>query len=192
MGNDDGRVVVHGAVACVPPPKVVRIAESRDLGRLLGSRKLANPFANAGGWVVISLASLTVPYLLGFFVPKGLSDGIVVPVTRFITVVFSVIAAVAFVMAVRALVMGARAYFMYAQGFVYLHNGQAEVFRWSDVTGLRAAYAAGVGVARRPRHYKLARTSGRPVGIPLAIVDGTDPFADQLVAIVRRLGRPTP
>jgi hypothetical protein len=45
------RVTTPGTVAFAPPPKVYRLAASRGLGPLLGSRKLANPLADAGGWL---------------------------------------------------------------------------------------------------------------------------------------------
>jgi hypothetical protein len=188
--TNDARNSAPGAVAFEPPPKVSQLATAHGLGRLLGSRKLANPIADASGWLVVSLACFAVLYLADTYLPAGVAVSFLRPILRLVAVVFCVLGVIAAAFAIRVLVIGARAYFIYAEGFVYLHNGRPSVFGWSDVTGLRAIHGIR-GATGRLQRYELRRTSGRPVGVPLNTVDGRDPFVDQLICVVRRLGRPT-
>lgn len=182
---DDAMTTVPDAVAFAPPPKVSQLAASRGLGQLLGSRKRANPFADATGWLIVSMACFAVLYLSDTYLPPGLAGSFLQPVQRVVTVVFAVLGLIAFAFAIRVLAIGARAYFIYSEGFVYVHNGKAQIAGWSDVTGLKAIH----GTRGTPRQYELRLRRGRPVGVPLHTVDGRDPFVDQLVVIVRRLGK---
>jgi hypothetical protein len=185
---DDALTTAPDAVAFAPSPKVSRIAASHGLGHLLGSRKRANPFADAGGWLIVSMACFAVLYLSDTYLPPSVAGSFVHPIQRVVTVVFASLGLIAFAFAIRALALGARAYFIYAEGLVYLRNGKAQIVGWSDVTGLTAVH----GTRGTPRHYQLRLRRGRPVAVPLSTVDGRDPFVDQLVAIVRGHGRPTP
>src|SRR5262249_3902213 len=121
------------------------------------------------------------------------SGGIVRPTLRLVGLMFLAVGAIAVVFAIRALITGARSYFIYTNGFLYLHNGRAAAFRWSEVRGLKMARGArAAATAGGLRSYELDLTCGRPVGVPMRSVDGRDPFMDQLVTIVRQKGKPTP
>jgi hypothetical protein len=192
VNMDESRDDSPGAVAFAPPPKVSQLAARRGLGVLLGSRKLTNPIASAGGWLVVSLACFTVLYLDDIYLPAGLADSLLTPIVFFVELLFILAGVAAFGLAIRVLVIGARAYFIYTGGFVYLHNGRAATLGWSDVTGLRAIYGMRGSAAGKPQHYELGRAGGPAVRVPPNIVDGRDAFVDELAAIVRRLGRPTP
>jgi hypothetical protein len=190
--TEDYRDVGPDAVAFAPPPKVSRLAANNRLGSLLGSRKLTNPFVNAGGWLVIAAAGFVVLYLGDALVPPKMTDTVLPLILRFATYVCFVVGVAATGLAIRALVIGARAYFIYSNGFVYLHNGRAATFGWSEVIELKAVHITRGVVAGNLQVYRLSRTGGRPVGVPLNIVDGRDPFMDQLVAVMRGMGKPTP
>jgi hypothetical protein len=182
---DDAMTAAPDAVAFAPPPKVSQLAASHGLGQLLGSRKRANPFADAAGWLIVSMACFAVLYLSDTYLPPGLASSFLQPIQRVAAVVFALFAVIAFAFAIRVLAIGARAYFIYTEGFVYVRNGKAQIAGWSDVTGLKTIH----GTRGTPRHYELRLRSGRPVGVPLNTVDGRDPFADQLIVILRRLGK---
>jgi hypothetical protein len=185
---DDALTTAPDAVAFAPPPKVSRLAASYGLGRLLGSRKRANPFGDALGWLIVSMACFAVLYLSDTYLPPSLAGPFLRVIQQIVTVVFAILGVIAFACAVRALAIGARAYLIYTEGFVYVRNRKAEIVDWSDVIGLTEIH----GKRGTPRNYELRLRSGRPVSVPLSTVDGRDPFVEQLIAIVRGRGKPTP
>jgi hypothetical protein len=169
-----------------PPPNVTAMAHSRQLGPRLASRKLANPLAVFGLSILASAASLGMLILFSWI---GQSvDGVLHAIVRFGGLFFCFAFVGALVYGLATLARGAQSFHVYAGGFVHRRNSKVSAYNWPEVAELRPVIGKRGDTAGKLQSYQLVPRSGSPIGIPLAIENGRDPFMDQLMAVLQQHG----
>jgi hypothetical protein len=165
----------------VAPEKVTRLAASRQLGRLVTSRKGENPVGNLVFCVVGALVLFAVAaglgWLAGILEVRALAIG-------------ALLAALAGMFAVALgfymLAQGFRATYAFEQGLVWSHNGRVDAAGWAEVDRLTLASMAG-----KPAHSAAIITlDGRRAPVAVRRENGVDAVLDLLEQTVRNHHRP--
>lgn len=177
-----------GAAGEQPPPDVAATAQRGQLGPHLATRQMMHPLVAGGLGLLASLASLGLLILVSYLATD--IDGPVRALLRFVALFFCFAFVGALAWGIAALVRGNRSFHVYAGGFIYRHNGKMRVITWPEVTDLRPVIAKRGAASGKIQHYQLTLHNGKHVPVPLAIVDGRDPFMDQLMAVLRHSGIP--
>lgn len=189
MTTGEGQVPGNPATATTPP-EVVQAAQARNFGHLESARALANPRQAFVLWLVVGIACFVVLWLLANVGSDHSSLSVLWQILHFFGLLFCFAGVFAIVAAIRAIATGARSYFVYENGFVYRHNGNVRTIPWPEVTSLQSVLGTRGSTAGKLTHYNLNVQGGRPIPIPIHIVNGRDEFLDHLIAALGRFGRP--
>jgi hypothetical protein len=186
--NADGSVPGN-AVAVVEPPDVAQAARGRNFGSLESFRALANPWTNFATYLVIAVVCFGLLTLVSYVAPDD-SFSLLYSVLHVVAVVACLGGVFCVVAALRALATGNRSYFVYTNGFVYRQNSNVRALAWPEVTSLQSVLGTRGSTAGKLLYYKLLSQGGKPIAIPIKIVNGKDDFLDHLIAALGRNDRP--
>lgn len=170
------------------PPAVLDVVRARGLGNLVSTRYTPNPITTA----VLSFlaAAACLGLLFGASAIGHDADGLLYAVMRFFGLFgcFGMVAALAF--GISALVRGAQTFYIFTNGVVHRRNNRATGYAWTELSELRSVIGTKGDSAGKLLHYQLVPTAGRPIAIPMLVVDGRDEFMDNLIAAMNYHGRP--
>lgn len=183
MSTADG-----GALGAEIPAPVAEVAGQRGFGALLDSRQDVSVGRTVGigcGGCLVCIAlvfglsaisaSFSV-FSLGYSVFHALGFG----------VLFAGLGLGAF--GLRGLIQGPRTYYLYAGGIVRRLRSGVAAIAWPDATRLVPVYGKKQESAGKVLGYRLDARDGTSFVLTLALVDGRDPFVDQVIEHVRRNG----
>jgi hypothetical protein len=175
------------------PPEVQQAAAQRGFGAPLGTRLLNRPVVTALVYLGVAVACFVLLLLSSWvltevFHPKGFT--VLWSILRIIPLAFCFGMVGALVYGLRILVTGSQCYFAYTNGLVYQHRRQIQTVAWQEVTELRSVLATRGDNAGKLLHYNLIPAGGKPIPVPIVVVDGRDEFLDQVIAALRHYGKP--
>ena len=171
------------------PPEVVAATRQYGLGNVLAVRKGTHPLLAA----LASFAAAAVLAGVMWAVSElgehiGFRSG--QKAVGFLGLFACVFMVGFLVYGVVALIRGNLSYYVCTHGFVYRRNRTIRTYRWQEITELRSRlYEAGDN-AGKIRDYQLVPANGKPITVPLEVVDDRDPFVDALITGLKREGRP--
>ncbi|BCY11214.1 hypothetical protein [Actinoplanes sp. L3-i22] len=175
-------------VAEEPSADVTALALSRGLGHRVDSRKLANPVTRGAGLLLAAAASIGLLVLLSYLGQD--SDGFFWEVLHVIALVFCFSAVFLIVSGLRVFIVGAQSFHVFANGFVHRRNGRVQAYTWPEVTELKPVLQTRGEDRGRLLSYALVPRQAKPIAIPVAVVDGRDPFLDNLMGLLQHHGIP--
>jgi len=96
----------------------------------------------------------------------------------------------AIVFAIRAFARDAQSYHVFAGGFVHCKNKHSTAYAWNEIAELTPFRQRAGQDRSKLLHYRLVPRGGRPIAIPLVIVEGRDSFMDNLMGMLDHNGVP--
>lgn len=171
-----------------PPEEVHAIALSRGLGHFVDSRKLPNPVARGIGMLLSAAGAFAVLLVLGYFAQDR--DGILWEILHFVALAFCFVMVALIGGAIRVFITGAQSFYVYTNGFAHRRNSKLRAYGWNEVTELKPVLQTRGDDKGKLLHYALVPRHDKPIGIPVNIVNGRDPFLDNLMGLLQQHGVP--
>jgi hypothetical protein len=178
---------VTAPIGAEPPADLKSLALTRGFGHLVASRTLASPLLTGGAGLLLAAVCIGLMLLIGQGVD---TKGVVHEALHLIEVTLCITTASALAFGVRSFARGAQSFYVFTGGFVHKRNGKCRAYSWSELDELRPVLVRRGDDAGKLRNYELVASTGRPIAIPLDIVDGRDEFMDQLMGLLDQHGIP--
>jgi hypothetical protein len=171
------------------PPDVAHTASAQQLGTIVDSRQPPRRLNTAGFLLTVGVGSFVL--LVGLLFAAPFVPGILLGMVRLMVAVLIALGLACLGLGVKTLFTPSRSFFIYERGFVYRSGRRIQAFGWSEVQALRPGFITKGGLRGRLVRYDILRPGAKPIPVPVSILHGGhDRFADRLVGIVDRLGRP--
>lgn len=172
----------------VPPPPVAEAAMNRAFGDLRDARQDASPKVTVGVGCGGALVCLVVLIIVGTVGEKLSVFSAVYSLLHVVALVLVFAGLGLAVFGFRGLAGGARANYLYAGGIVHTHRKTVTAVAWPDAVRMRPVHGKQQGSEGKVLAYVLTGRDGTAIPLALALVNGRDPFLDQVIDAVRRGG----
>jgi hypothetical protein len=193
MGDSPPSIPPASTPVAEVPPDAAQAAAARGFGALLGARINNRPMVTALVYFVLSAVCLVMLLVTSWLIGEVFhpaSGSLVWSVLRIVPLAFCFGFVILPVYAIKALVAGSRSLFAYPNGLVYKHNKEIQAVAWPEVTELKSVVGTRGEQAGKLLYYNLVPAAGKPIPLPINVVDGKDEFLDHVIEGLRRYQRP--